>query len=268
MKVAGIQFDIAWEFPSENLRRIRPLLAKAAENGSRLAVLPEMFATGFSMNVARLMDFSALIEKEVQSLAKEFGLFLVAGIACPLNNNATPLAGNHARIFSPGGELLADYQKIHPFSYGDEHLHYAAGSTLATAHVEGIRVTPVICYDLRFPEIFRAAALQTDLFLVLANWPASRRHAWRTLLTARAIENQAYVLGVNRLGSDGSGEYCGDSLLVDPFGEILDQAQAVETVITGEVDPTLLRMFRERFPALKDRRPEVYRQLEISPPSL
>ena len=119
-----------------------------------------------------------------------------------------------------GLEVLR-YHKIHPFSYAGEHEHYAGGEALLSAEVEGVRVTPVICYDLRFPELFRAAADRTDLFVVIANWPEKRAHAWRTLLLARAIENLAFVLGVNRVGTGGGEPHSGDSALVDPYGRLV-----------------------------------------------
>jgi len=129
-----------------------------------------------------------------------------------------------------------------------------------TVEVEGVMVTPLICYDLRFPEPFRAAAAETDLFCVIANWPESRRYHWRTLLKARAIENQAFVLGVNRVGIGDGLEYSGDSVFLDPLGE--DLAVVVpgsEGCYCGDVDATEVSRIREQFSFLKDRRPEVFR---------
>jgi predicted amidohydrolase len=152
------------------------------------------------------------------------------------------------------------YAKIHPFSYAGEHEHYCAGERVVTADVEGLRVTPFVCYDLRFPEPFRLAAAETDLFAVVANWPEERREHWRTLLRARAIENQAFVAGVNRVGDGGRLHYAGDSAAISPLGEILAEGGDREKVLFAEVEPTAVQRLRSRFPALNDRRPTAYRR--------
>jgi predicted amidohydrolase len=146
------------------------------------------------------------------------------------------------------------YAKIHPFTYSGEHEHYDAGDRHVTIDVDGLRVSLFVCYDLRFGDEFWAVAPTTDVYLVPANWPAKRGHHWRTLLVARAIENQAYVVGCNRVGRGGPLEYDGDSCIVDPMGEILDTATGKEAVIIADVDADVVRATRERFPFLRDRR--------------
>jgi len=121
-------------------------------------------------------------------------------------------------------------------------------------------VTPFVCYDLRFPEPFRLAAPETDLFAVVANWPDARREAWRTLLRARAIENLCFVAGVNRAGDGGGLRYAGDSALISPWGEVLAEAGPGEAVLVADADPAAVRDARAKFPALADRRPEAYRR--------
>ena len=130
---------------------------------------------------------------------------------------------------------------------------------MVTVSVEGLRVTPFVFYDLRFPEPFRLAAADTDLFAVVANWPDARRDAWRTLLRARAIENLCYVAGVNRAGEGGL-RYAGDSTVVSPWGDVLVEGGAEESVLIADVDPETVRATRAKFPALEDRRPEAYRR--------
>ncbi len=160
---------------------------------------------------------------------------------------------------APDGSVVR-YAKIHPFSYGGEHRVYAAGDRVVTAEIDGVRVTPFVCYDLRFPEPFRIAAADTDLFVVVANWPDQRREHWRALLRARAIENQAYVIGVNRAG-DGNGlHYAGDSAAIGPLGETIVEADEREQTLFCDVDPEVVKKLRARFPALEDRRPEAYRR--------
>jgi predicted amidohydrolase len=155
------------------------------------------------------------------------------------------------------------YRKIHPFTLAGEERHYGAGTAVATAEVEGVRVTPVICYDLRFGELFRMTAHRTDLFVVVANWPDRRSMAWRVLLRARAIDSQAWMLGVNRVGTDGNGvAHRGDSSFIDPLGEVLSTLSWEEGLVVGDVDVETVRTLREKLPFLADRRPEVYRALE------
>jgi len=161
---------------------------------------------------------------------------------------------NRLVIAGPNGELHR-YDKIHPFSFAGEHDHYAAGSSFLTVDVEGVRVTGFVCYDLRFADEWWAVARDTDCYAVVANWPASRRHHWRSLLMARAIENQAYVVGVNRVGVDGNGlEYAGDSMVIDPMGEVLASGAGGETIVLADVDSSVVADVRARLPFLADRR--------------
>lgn len=259
MRVAGVQLEIVWEDPKSNLTRVEPLVAEAATAGARLIALPEMFATGFTMAAAAAAMHADEIREALASMARRHRVWLLGGYAEP--GEARPY--NACSLMSPAGDEVVHYRKIHPFSLAREHEHYAAGRQLVTAVVEGIRVTPTICYDLRFPEMYRAAAVGTDLFAVLANWPDRRSHAWRTLLAARAIDCQAWLLGVNRSGDDGNGvPHRGDSSLVDPMGEIAETLAWEEGLVAGDVDAGRVREIRERLPFLADRRPDVYRTLE------
>lgn len=153
----------------------------------------------------------------------------------------------------PRGEIHR-YRKIHTFSYAGEDRHYRAGDEFVTITIEGLRFTLFVCYDLRFADEFWATAHETDVYLVVANWPETRRHHWQTLLAARAIENQAYVVGVNRAGTGGSLRYTGDSRILDPMGEILAAAAEQETLLLAEVDAGKVRETREALPFLQDRR--------------
>ena len=255
MKVALLQTDIAWEDVEENHRRAERLLAEAAGGGARLAILPEMFSTGFSMDSQRIAQSpGGPSESFLREQAKSRNLWILASIP----EAGEPSPRNVALLVSPQGTVTR-YAKIHPFSFAGEHEHYGAGDRVVTAEVEGVRVTPFVCYDLRFPEGFRAAAADTDLFAVVANWPDERREHWRVLLRARAIENQAYVAGVNRVGDGGRLHYAGDSAGVSPLGETLAEGDDRERVLFFESDPAAVRKLRERFPALNDRRPEAYR---------
>ena len=247
--------DIAWEDPAENFRRAEAQAKVAVDDGARLVVLPEMFATGFSMNAELVSGFAEETRGFLSDLAARLAAFVLAGYAEP----GDPRPANVASIFDPSGREILKYRKIHPFSLAGENEHFLGGESVETVEVEGVRVTPFICYDLRFPEPFRAAALNTDLFCVIANWPRSRRQHWSTLLRARAIENQVYVLGVNRTGIGSGLDYTGDSVLLDPMGEELSAVEPGSAeCFAGEVNAKEVARIREEFGFLRDRRPEVY----------
>jgi omega-amidase len=256
MVVACCQLDIAWEDKARNHARVKALIDRTPLPAGSLLLLPEMFATGFSMNLARACE-SAEHETErfLATLARERGLFVLGGVA-----NVAPdgRGRNEAVAFDPGGRELARYCKLHPFTYGGESEHFAAGEHLAGFDWVGCRVAPFVCYDLRFPEAFRVAVRRgVRLFVVIANWPAERESHWVTLLRARAIENQAYVAGANRCGSDPAQRYGGRSLIVDPRGEILADAGSAEGIIQAPIDLAALEAYRQAFPVLSDMRADL-----------
>ena len=256
IKVAGIQMDIAWEDPAENFRRAESKTKQAMYEGARLIVLPEMFATGFSMNADLVSGFAEETRSFLSDLSSRLAVFILAGFAEP----GDPRPYNTASIFDPSGSEILHYRKIHPFSLAGEDEHFMAGRSVETVEVEGVFVTPLICYDLRFPEPFRATATKTDLFCVIANWPQSRRYHWSTLLKARAIENQAFVMGVNRTGSGDGLDYTGDSVLLNPMGEELASVEpGSEGCCSGVVDADEVTRLRKQFSFLRDRRPDVFR---------
>ena len=256
MRIALVQMDPAWEDVPENHRRAALLLEEAAAGGARLALLPEMFSTGFSMDSRRIAQPPG---GPSESFLREQSARLDLWILASVPEAGEPSPRNMALLVSPDGSVVR-YAKIHPFSYAGEDRVYTAGDRVVTAEIEGMRVTPLVCYDLRFPEPFRTAADETDLFAVVANWPDQRREHWRALLRARAIENQAYVAGVNRAG-DGNGlHYAGDSAAIAPLGETIVEADDREQVLFADVDPGIVRKLRSRFPALNDRRPSAYRR--------
>jgi omega-amidase len=250
--ILGLQFDIAWENKPANFATVRRLLAQAAPKKDSLVVLPEMFATGFSMNVNVVAEpYGGETEQFLAATARESGTYLIAG--APMRGRDGH-ARNKALIFSPEGELLAFYAKMRPFTPGGEKEHYIAGEHPVTFKWNETTVSPFVCYDLRFPELFRevTAAHRPELFVVIASWPDKRIHHWVALLQARAIENQAYVIGVNRIGPDPYYTYCGRSLIVDPQGAILADAGNAEGFISAELDLANLRKYREGLPFLAD----------------
>lgn len=258
MKVAAIQHDIAWEDGVTTRARLLPLIGQAAASGARLIVLTEMYATGFSMRPAEIAEQpGGPNERFLIEQAAAHRVWLVGSIAQWATGEPEPGDGpkavNVAVLAGPDGQLHR-YIKIHPFSYAGEDRYYQAGSELLSVTIEQLQVSIFICYDLRFADEFWRLAPSTGLYLVVANWPAPRREHWRALLRARAIENQAYLVACNRVGTGDGVSYAGDSAIIDPLGRTLVEAGHAETVIVADVDPDELRRIRVRFPFLADRR--------------
>jgi predicted amidohydrolase len=250
MKIYGVQLDIVWENKPANFERVKALLQATRPERGSLVLLPEMFATGFSMNVKAIREKAGgKTEKFVSGLAREFEIYVTAGMVEAKSERGY----NQSVTFSPEGVAVARYNKIQTFTPGGETANYEAGSAVATWEWNGLKVAPFVCYDLRFPEHFRTAArMGAEVITVIANWPVARIQHWVTLLQARAIENQCFVAGVNRSGTDPKLTYNGRSLIVNPKGEILSDAGNGESVISAELDVKLLRTYREDFPFLKD----------------
>jgi len=258
VKVVCVQLDIAWENKAANFERVRRLLVESAPEKGSVVLLPEMFATGFSMNVEAVAEpYGGQTEQFLSSAAKEFGVCLVAGAAMRGRDGR---ARNKALVFSPAGELLAFYAKMRPFTPAGEPDHYVAGARPVAFRWSDCTISPFICYDVRFPEIFRqaAAAHGPELFVVIANFPEKRIQHWVLLLQARAIENQAYVAGVNRVGSDPFYAYGGRSLIIDPHGDILADAGRREGCIRADLDLAGLRKYRQGLPFLADMKGDSY----------
>ncbi|MDP9428614.1 MAG: carbon-nitrogen family hydrolase [Actinomycetota bacterium] len=252
MRFAVVQHDIVWEDRAANFARLAPLVARAAGAGAEFVLLSETFSTGFSMTPGIGEPEDGPSAQFLQAQAAEHGVW-VAG-SCPEVAPDGELPYNSLVLAGPDGTVHR-YRKLHPFTHGGEHERFRAGDKPLTVEVGGLRVTPFVCYDLRFADVFWSAALDTDVYLVTANWPAARRLHWQTLLQARAIENQAYVVGCNRVGTAGDGtEHIGDSRIVSPMGELLATAAGVETVLVADVDPAEVTATRERLRFLADRR--------------
>jgi predicted amidohydrolase len=272
MKIAAVQHDIVWENADATRQLLVPQIAQAAGSGAGLVVLSEMYATGFSMSPERIAEEpGGPNEQFLIEQAARHQLWLIGSIAqwsdadpAPASSAASRRAANVAVVAGPSAELFR-YRKIHPFSYAGEHEHYDSGTDFLTVQIGDLRVTVFICYDLRFADEFWASALATDLYVVPANWPEPRREHWRALLRARAIENQAYVLGCNRVGTVESDDpagtgprrtlnHTGDSAIIDPLGRTLAEASRTEAVLVVEADPGEVKRVRDRFPFLADRR--------------
>jgi predicted amidohydrolase len=253
MRVAAIQHHISWENPAASFEIVRPMIAEAVEGGAELVVLTEMFSTGFSMNASQISEpLDGPAASFLQDQASLHGI-TIAGSA-PTKHPSFELPVNLLTVAEPSGETHW-YAKIHPFSYSGEDQHYSPGTEFCTVTIGGMRCTFFICYDLRFADEFWATASGTDMYVIVANWPAARQLHWDALLRARAIENQAFVLAANRVGLDGNGhEYTGGSVVIDPLGLTLDSAHGEPAVVMADVDADTVDDVRRRFPFAADRR--------------
>lgn len=253
MNVFAVQLDSVWENPRENFAKVDRLLAAMPPSRGALVVLPEMFSTGFSLDLSKTAQSEAQEAEEfLRSIARRYDVAVLGGVVNTCGNGR---GRNEAVAIAPDGSLLARYVKQRPFSGAGEDLVHEAGSDSVTFPWGGFTVAPFVCYDLRFPELFRAAArLRADLFVVIAAWPVKRIEHWLALLRARAIENQAWVVGVNRCGNEPRFDYNGRSIVVDPHGTIVADAGESEGVLAAAVDAAAVRAWREEFPALRDAR--------------
>ncbi len=261
LRLAAVQHDIVWNDRDSNFDRLAPKIAGAVACGAQLVLLTETFSTGFGFGAS---GFESEITGGPSSQflgeqAKEHGVW-VGGSCAEIHPDAPDDDQRPSNCFVLAGPdgTQHRYRKIHPFSHAGEERFVRAGTELVTVDVEGFRVSMFVCYDLRFADEFWQLAADTDLYLVPANWPDKRREHWMTLLTARAIENQAYVVGVNRVGAAG-GEggtltYSGDSRIVDPTGELLATASRSESILLADIATERVAEIRDHFRFLPDRR--------------
>lgn len=244
-----VQADLHWEDPQANRWMLDDLLADISSTD--LIVLPEMFATGFTMAPERVAESSSQSStlEWMRHKAREKQAVVTGSLAIEESGRYV----NRLYWVTPEGGVEW-YDKRHLFRMGEEPKHYSAGDKRVIVELKGFKILLSVCYDLRFPVWNRNIENDYDLFLCVANWPGARRKAWRTLLEARAIENQCYVAGVNRCGTDGNGlHYTGDSMLLDYLGEtLIDAPQDSPFVRTGVIGQETLESFRAKFPAWKD----------------
>ncbi|MDP9391887.1 MAG: carbon-nitrogen family hydrolase [Actinomycetota bacterium] len=252
MRIAAVQHDIVWEDREANFERLAPQVRRAVGAGAELVLLTETFSTGFSMTPGIGEPEDGPSARFLAAQAAEHGVWV--GGSCPEIAADGELPYNSFVLAGPDGSTHR-YRKLNPFTHGGERERFRAGADPVTLDIGGLRITPFICYDLRFADVFWRAAPETDVYLVPANWPAARRQHWQTLLAARAIENQAYVVGCNRVGTAGDGtQHSGDSRIVSPMGELLATAAGVETIVLADVDAAEVRATRDRLRFLADRR--------------
>jgi predicted amidohydrolase len=259
MKIAAVQMSAVPGDVSGNLEAIRLWTRAGAEAGCRLLLFPETSDLGYDLSVIanQAGNHWPLVRDTLAGLAREHAMALVCGVCLP---GPAGLA-NALAAFGPDGQILALYRKIHLFSTAstDETKVFTPGNEIVDFDLDGIRFGLSICYDLRFPELFRVQALRgCQVLLLAAAWPRTRAHVWRTLCTARAMENQCFLLGANRVGETGAFPCAGQSILVSPLGETMLGASDREELLVGEMNPEHVFLARQNIPALAQRRPALY----------
>lgn len=259
MKIGLAQTNIYWEDKEKNKAQCLEMVAKAKTKQVDFIVFPEMTLTGFSMNTSLIAEEQENSDTIAffQQIAKQYQIAINFGVVIKKEIKAA----NKSIIVDKTGVIQADYNKIHPFSFGEEQTHYIGGDSLCYCQIGDMILSPLICYDLRFPEIFQICSKKSNLITVIANWPALRRGHWITLLKARAVENQCFIAGVNRFGSGNGLDYSGDSLIVNPYGEIITQCMSHAGLITADIDSSLVKEYRSAFQLKEDRREDLYIEL-------
>jgi omega-amidase len=257
LSITLIQTDLRWEDRAGNLQQLEEKIRSIKER-TEIVVLPEMFSTGFSMRPEQLAEtMEGETVQWMKRMAAEKKIILTGSLILEEKGNYY----NRLVWMLPTGQYGV-YDKRHRFAYAGEDTHYTPGVKRLIASVKGWKINLLICYDLRFPVWARQAyeahseregEPEFDVLIYVANWPDRRSLAWRTLLQARAIENQCYVIGVNRVGDDGNGiHYNGESMAIDPMGEVLYQKKTEEDIFTLSLDKEHLKTIREKFPFWKD----------------
>ncbi len=253
MKTALIQSHIRWEDKTGNIAEFEKIVS--AHPGTDLFLLPEMSFTGFSMNTAKTAEQNRETAGRIAEIAAHHAVSVGFGWV----RRTADKCENVYTILDQNGQLISEYVKIHPFSYSGEDRFFKGGDKLSLYTIGGIPFSTFICYDLRFPELFRAVCRDVHAVIVPANWPAKRSEHWKTLLKARAIENQVYILAVNCTGEMAGVYYSGDSCVISPGGEVLislsDREGVLEYELTDDTD-----RYRSTFPVLNDIRTVTFQE--------
>lgn len=258
--IALIQSDIVLGEPRRNREKIGDAMERAASLPAKpdVIVLPEMWNTGYALTrIHQLADPEGAESRAwISAFAKRHGIHVVAG---SIARSEGGKVFNTMLVFDRLGEVAASYSKIHLFRLMEEEKYLAPGEQNVTFELDGTKAGASICYDIRFPELARTLSLKgAKVLFVPAEWPHPRLNHWRTLLTARAIENQMYVIACNRTGMSGKDSFFGHSLIIDPWGEIVSEGGEGEEIVIGTIDLSLADQVRGRIPVFDDRRPKLY----------
>ncbi|MBZ9636940.1 nitrilase-related carbon-nitrogen hydrolase [Clostridium sp. FP1] len=259
MKLALAQVDIAWEDKAINKETTLQFIKQASTEKVDMIFFPEMTLTGFSMNTSLIGENNNETTEFFKEMSSKFNIFIGFGYV-----EGTTNSKNKYSVVAPSGEELVNYTKIHPFSFGGEPEFYQSGNQIEFFNAFDFTIAPFICYDLRFPEVFQIASKPATLITVAANWPLGRREHWITLLKARAIENQCYIAGVNRVGKGNGLTYSGDSMIIDPLGNIISSLYMEDGLIIADICKSDVSHIRNNFSLKEDRKDGLYYNLYLS----
>lgn len=265
MKIALTQMNIVWEDKIKNRSTCERLICEAAAHNADIIVFPEMTLTGFTMNPEQFGEDECCSETEdfFLTLSCKYDIAVVFGYIEKKGNSFYNMLE-----MADGREILMKYAKMHPFSYGEESRHYERGDEIVSVCYKEAYLGGFICYDLRFPEVFQISSGKNEIIFVIASWPESRIEHWRALLRARAIENQCFMIGVNRTGEGDGLLYQASSEAFDPCGKSIAYVQEEESFSAGraellyaDVEAEQARQYRAEFPVKADRRNALYKEL-------
>ena len=258
-RIALAQVKAAWEDPIATLENVHSIIETAARQGARLICFPEQFATGWDPQSTRhAQSWDDEVPAKLSAYAREYRIAILGSLRLADETRFY----NAAFVVGPGGERIAEYRKIHLFSPMDEGRHYLEGNDIHVCRVGDMAFGIAICYDLRFPPLFRIyAEAGAECVLVPAAWPASRIDAWELFIRSRALENQMYVAGINTTGTNPVGHYNGNSLVADPCGKIIARGPESAGLIFADLDPGVVHEVRRGFPVQEDRRPRLYHDI-------
>jgi predicted amidohydrolase len=258
VKVAAAQMDLVWHDRRANYASARRLAEEARQQGAEIFVLPEMFATGFSLEASVTAEpLEGPTPTFLRTLARDLDMAVVGGFVLGKPGGRPR---NVSLAVDRDGRDLALYAKMHLIALLGESARYEPGERPVPFDLGAIRAASFICYDLRFPELFRAVVNECGLILVIASWPAPRQLHWDVLLQARAVECQSFIMGVNRVGEGGGYTFSGGSAVIDPLGQVIARADAQEALLVADLDQAQIAQVRENFPFLRDRRPDLFHE--------
>ena len=256
MKIYGIQFGPIWEKKDQNFLQIKQILERENIEKNSLIVLPESFTTGFSLNSEVTTESEPVLTK---SFVRDLALYHRSWVAGGMIEKVNHQSFNRFICYSPKGENVIEYDKIHLITTLGEDKVHTPGKKCKLCDVGPFTMCPTICYDLRFPELYRQGTrMGANLFVVISCWPEVRIQHWTTLLQARAIENQAFVVGLNRTGKEPENIYNGKSVIFGPKGEVIDQLGSKAGILKGEIKIDEVRNWRKEFPSQQDKREELF----------
>jgi omega-amidase len=261
VRVCSAQMASVWEDPEKSLAKVELFVHHAAASGAKLICFPEQFATGWNpASITHAEDIDSRIVPALQKYAREAGI----GILGSFRERFTPHPRNTTVAIGNDGRILTTYAKIHLFSPAQENSMFTSGTELGIFPMGGLVCGIAICYDLRFPELFRAYAKRgVQAVFVPAAWPASRIRHWELFISARAAENQMYVVGINTTGKTPVDTYSGSSMTADPHGVIISRAHDAEQLMFADLDPATVDAARSAFPVGNDRKDTLYRDLML-----